>query len=848
MLVPSRPLAGLACLVALSCGHDAAEPPPRPPSATLAAGELRITADVASQLLTLSRGGEALLRFSLDSLQLGMVDALDDGFHYDPVQIYVPDSRGLPDALSWRKASAFEVRSASSARLELALRFEGGLLGTLVIEAERDDSLRALLRPDRPEAPPGSPAIAFLRLSPRASSTEGFYGLGETFDTVEHRGKVRPMQLGIDTSLESASNEVHVPVPLVIGTRGWGLFVESRRPGAFAIATGGPSDDRIDAAFATTTDSSSGLTFHLFGARRALDITRLYYEVTGFPRLPAPWATGPWIWRNESDDQAQVERDADTIRGLDLATSGYWIDRPYATGVETFDFEARRFPDPRAMLARLHDLGLSTALWHAPYLDTKDPATQAAYASAVASGYYPPVSGVPLNKWGPLIDLTNPAALSWWKGQLRAYRELGVDGYKLDYGEDVVPGVGRIRTPWRFADGSDERTMHAGYTLAYHAAYAATLDTASQFLLCRHGTWGDQAHGCVIWPGDLDATFARHREPAADAGGKSYVSVGGLPASVVAGVSLGVSGFPFYGADTGGYRHSPPDKELFVRWFEQTALSSVMQVGTASSTVPWETEKNPGFDAELLSLYRDYARLHLRLWPYEWTYAERMRMDGRPIQRPPGLQYPELGEHPSDAYLFGDDLYVAPVLSRNTRSRRVRLPPGDWLDFWTHARRSGELQADAPLGTLPLYLRVGGIVPMLRPTIDTLSATTRPALVDSYATDPGVLTVLVAVVDPGGAGSFTVFDGTKIDQGADASSVTVSLGEGKIFRRGTRLELLGMERTTGVSIDGASAPMFGAPGALDSIEGDGWAVTGEGVVHVRVSAGSHTVKIARGAR
>ena len=39
--------------------------------------------------------------------------------------------------------------------------------------------------------------------------------------------------------------------------------------------------------------------------------------------------------------------------------------------------------------------------------------------------------------------------------------------------------------------------------------------------------------------------------------------------------------------DTGGYRHSPPEKELYIRWFQQTALSTVMQVGDSSSQPPW---------------------------------------------------------------------------------------------------------------------------------------------------------------------------------------------------------------------------------------------------------------------
>ena len=179
---------------------------------------------------------------------------------------------------------------------------------------------------------------------------------------------------------------------------------------------------------------------------------------------------------------------------------------------------------------------------------------------------------------------------------------------------------------------------------------------------------------------------------------------------MTAGLSLGVSGFPFYGADTGGYLHAPPDKELFTRWFEQTALSTVMQMGNAANTVAWEPDATTGYDAEMLGWYRTYTRLHLRLFPYVWTYAENLATDGRPIARALGLAYPELGVHPSDEYLFGDSLLVAPVLERGATSRSVLLPAGRWIDWWTGVVHDGgaTITADAPLGTLPLYLREGG--------------------------------------------------------------------------------------------------------------------------------------------
>ena len=68
-------------------------------------------------------------------------------------------------------------------------------------------------------------------MRPDADATEGFYGLGEWGDSVNHRGKLRPMQMEADFTMEGADNEDHVPVPLVIGTRGWGMFVMSDRAG-----------------------------------------------------------------------------------------------------------------------------------------------------------------------------------------------------------------------------------------------------------------------------------------------------------------------------------------------------------------------------------------------------------------------------------------------------------------------------------------------------------------------------------------------------------------------------------------------------------------------------------------
>ncbi|HSA23794.1 MAG TPA: glycoside hydrolase family 31 protein, partial [Myxococcota bacterium] len=690
--------------LATACGGGSAEP-------RVEAGAWSVAWDEAGPGLRLQRGDELLLDLPADGLQLGRVDALEEDFNYDPHPILVPDPVFVfhpPLGLRWLSVTSGEVVERSAQALGVRLLFGPRVAALLRVEAVAEGRFRLSLVPE-----PGGDALAYVRLRPRLDPQEGLYGLGAHEDQVNQRGAVRAMQLEMDPQLESGYNEAHVPVPLVLGTRGWALFVESDAPGVIDAAAA--AADRLDVLFGTGPATAQGLVFHLFGAEHPLDLTRRYFDATGDPSLPAPWALGPWLWRDENADQAEFVADLQAMRDLDLPCTAAWVDRPYASGVNTFDFEAARFPDPAGMIAEAHELGYRVALWHTPYLDSQDPACDALRGEAEAQGYYPPQTGLLLNHWGKPVDLTNPAAFAWWQGLIRRYTDMGIEGFKLDYAEDVVPGVPGARNVWRFHDGRDERSMHHHYAKLYHQVYAETLPATGGFLLGRAGKWGDQVNVSVIWPGDLDADLVRHGQQVSK-DGETYVAVGGLAASMFYGLTLGPSGFPFYGADTGGYRHSPPDKETFTRWFEQTALSSVMQIGNSANTVAWEPDAATGYDEEMLGWYRTYTRLHLRLWAYAWTLARRLAVDGRPLQRPFGLQEPAQGEHPDDQYFFGDHLLVAPVLDRGVREREVIFPAGGWIDWWdgsAHAGPGRETIA-APLEKLPLYLRAGAVVPLLR--------------------------------------------------------------------------------------------------------------------------------------
>lgn len=793
--------------------------------ASIVAGDARL--DVAADgSITLLQGMEPRLTLPLAGLVLGTVDKVTDTENYDPWFMAIGQHKDDPEGLAFESPKGAVVKQTSPTEIDVVLTYPSGE-ATLHLASPGPGRFAAKLTPKHEKT-------AYFRLRPRVDAKEGLYGLGEQLDSVDNRGKLRPMQLEAGAMNEAGYTQNHVPVPFVVGTKGWGLFVEDPHPAVFDAAKGDP--EIVEVTYGTGLASKNGLVFHLYAAAHPLDVTKAYYETTGFPKLPARWALGPWLWRDENKDQAEVMSDIQKMRSLDLAHSALWVDRPYASAVNTFDFDPVMFTDPKAMIAEAHAQGFRMGLWHTPYVDAKDPKAKAMLDEVTKGGFFPKVQGLLLNKWGTPLDFTNPAAVAYWQGKIHLYTDAGIEGFKLDYGEDILPGISGLRNQWVFADGSDERTMNTLYTGLYHQTYAKTLPEDGYFLLCRAGKYGGQKNGVVIWPGDLDASFAKAGEMVDD-GKDKYVAVGGFLASVIAGTSLGPSGYPFYGADTGGYIHSPPDKELFQRWFEQTALSTVMQIGNGSSTAVWDDFSKTGYDQGTVDAYRAYVRLHTRLFPYEWTYAKELEKTGRPIQRPLGLAHPELGVHPDDQYLFGEHLLVAPVVERSAVTKTLTPPKGAWVHWLTGEVVQGgaAVTVDAPLGRLPLFLKEGGIVPLLRPTIDTLSPSTAPD-VDSFANDPGVLW---ARVFAGPKSTFALYDGAEIGQEGAAQAVTLTTKDGAEFQKGFALELhVPQGKATGATLDGA--PLGVSDGSMP-----GYLVPTDAPsrVVVFVPKGTHTVVV-----
>jgi len=396
-----------------------------------------------------------------------------------------------------------------------------------------------------------------------------------------------------------------------------------------------------------------------------------------------------------------------------------------------FAWDREAFPDPEGLIRRIHGLGLKLTLWEHPYISIES----TLFEEGRKKGFLVlrPDGGVhiidyglslaprpdgrvrlagPKETWNApvaIIDLTNPAARAWFQGLHRPLFRQGVDAFKTDFGEDIPEDA-------RFHDGRTGREMHNLYPLLYNAAvFEVTAEEKGRGLVwSRSGTAGSQRYP-VGWSGD----------PASDRAS--------LAATIRGGLSAGMSGLALWSHDIGGYR-GVPDPELYVRWAQFGLLSSHSRMHGDSPREPWH------FGDEALAIVRKFARLRYRLFPYIRSAALEARDTGLPVLRALPLAFPE---DPNAAawdheYMFGPSFLVAPVIrslsemevlkqglsprgtvplaSRGTPSFPVYLPPGDWFDYWTGRLEHGPavVEAAAPLDIVPMFVRAGAIVPMMR--------------------------------------------------------------------------------------------------------------------------------------
>jgi len=287
-----------------------------------------------------------------------------------------------------------------------------------------------------------------------------------------------------------------------------------------------------------------------------------------------------------------------------------------------------------------------------------------------------------------MLDLTNPEAVRYIKETLikKNMLELGVSGWMADFGE-------YLPVDCVLHDGDPAR-LHNRWPVLWAKLNREAIEEYGDkdvMFFTRSGYLGIQEYAPIMWNGDQHTDYT-----------KDY----GMPCVMPASFSLGFSGAGMVHSDIGGFfsfGKLKRDGELFTRWMEMCCFSLLMRSHEAIR--PWA---NAQFDAEDVKEHTvRLTNVHAALAPYIKHCAEKVS-GGIPAMRPDFWFEGDMASCRDEyAYFLGDELFVCPVIEKGAKKRKVHLPEGQWLHFWTGEEYEGgkSYEIASPLGKIPVFYR-----------------------------------------------------------------------------------------------------------------------------------------------
>jgi len=518
--------------------------------------------------------------------------------------------------------------------------------------------------------------------------SEQVYGLGLQFENMNRRRQVYHLRTD---HYGGNLGRTHAPSPFYVTSDGYGVLFNTVKWISVYPGVGNRKDSDLPPFRDRTTDPAwqavptsdaveastiaEGMEILVFAGPTPLDAVRRYNLYFGGGPLVPRWGLGFWhrVPTAASDEQVTAEVDEFAKRDFPLDVIGLepgWQSFAYPG---SFDWSPKRFPDPKKFMDDMTERDLKVNLWENPYISPESSIFEA----------MKPYTGSHTVWLGEVPDYTLPAARDLITDHhQKSHLDIGVSGYKID----EVDGLDRWLWPDHatFPSGTSAEEMRQTYgsqVQKWQTEMFRAADTRT-YGLVRGSNAGASAYPYAIY-----SDYYGH---------KGYITA--LCNSSLSGVLW-----------TPEIRSADSDEE-WVRRMQSVVFSPLAMLNAWSSGLkPWSREK-------VVPEIRDAMKWRVRFLPYLYTAFAQYHFEGTPPFRAMVLEADYApSNNLTDQYMMGESILVAPFFM-GQKERTIVLPPGNWYDFYTGALAgNGEtITVPAELDNIPLYVKEGGIIPLLK--------------------------------------------------------------------------------------------------------------------------------------
>ncbi len=426
--------------------------------------------------------------------------------------------------------------------------------------------------------------------------------------------------------------------------------------------------------------------------------------------LPPSWAFG--VLYGAYTDQTQTINRIEEIKKHNYPIDAYWIDSwfwSYADkgrGPKKFiDFVAdtASFPDRAFMWKFMQGNDIKGGFWTWDCIEKTG--NEDAFNEFKDKGYFSKIfinkdtwhnnststamfekgnknAGTPTGN----IDFDNPKAVAFFKQKMKHFFDEGADFIKLDRTDKISICKAMFEMSQQFG----KETKGRGFMLSHSGG------TENEAYKKYPGKWTDDTRS--DWT--VEKPTVQFNSWVPHVAFKENIAMYTDP-------QKSTSKIPFLTNDLGGFdmgKTDKPNEELYIRWLQFSIFCPITEVFSQpenpTSNLAWK------YSSRADSIFRFYSHLRMQLFPYIYSAAESRRLKGTPI----------IGKIPGHLYEFtlGPGLLIAPVYEQGATSRKVFLPAGKWINYWTGKKLKGnsEYLVSAPIDKVPLFVKQGSVIPM----------------------------------------------------------------------------------------------------------------------------------------